>query len=73
MNTLVHRFVNNDINQAGCVESKVWVKKRGGLRQIVFEIAFPQSARPTLQYISPEFGYRSPLQRPHPGENSYKL
>ena len=36
-------------------------KKRGGLRQIVFEIAFPQSARPTLRYISPEFGYRSPL------------
>ena len=27
MNTLVHRFVNNDINQAGCVELKVWVKK----------------------------------------------
>lgn len=48
-------------------------KKRGGLRQIVFEIAVPQSARPTLQYISPEFGYRSSLRRPHPGENSYKL
>ena len=48
-------------------------KKRGGLRQIVFEIAVPQSARPTLQYISPEFDYRSPLRRPHPGENSYKL
>ena len=48
-------------------------KKRGGLRQIVFEIAVPQSARPTLQYILPEFGCRSPLRRPHPGENSYKL
>ena len=27
MNTLVHRFVNNDIDQAGCEKLKVWVKK----------------------------------------------
>ena len=48
-------------------------KKRGGLRQIVLLKKRRGTARPTLRYISPEFGYRSPLRRPHPGENSYKL
>ena len=43
-------------------------KKRGGLHRIVFEIAFPQFALPTLRYISPEFGCRSGLWRPHPGK-----
>ena len=28
----------------------------------MFEKSFPQSARPTLRYILPEFGCRSPLQ-----------
>ena len=32
----------------------------------MFEKSFPQSARPTLRYILPEFGCRSPLRRPHP-------
>ena len=35
--------------------------------------AFPRSARPTLRYISSEFGCRSPLRRPHPGKISHKL
>ncbi len=35
----------------------------------VFEKSFPQSARPTLRYISPEFGCRSPLRRPHPAKS----
>ena len=39
----------------------------------VFEKSFPQYARPTLREISPEFGCRSPLQRPYPGEISHKL
>ena len=30
----------------------------------MFEKSFPQSARPALQYILPEFGLRSPLRRP---------
>ena len=28
---------------------------------------------PLWQYISPKFGCRSPLRRPHPGKISYKL
>ena len=39
----------------------------------LFEKSFPQSVRPTLREISPEFGCRSPLRRPHPGEISHKL
>ena len=39
----------------------------------MFEKSFPQSARPTLREISPEFGCRSPLRRPHPGEISHKV
>ncbi len=35
--------------------------------------SFPQSARPTLRDISPEFSCRSPLRRPHPGKISHKL
>ena len=31
--------------------------------QSVFEKSFPQSARPTLRYILPEFSCRSPLRR----------
>ena len=38
----------------------------------LFEKSFPQSARPTLRYILPEFGCRSPLRRPHPGKISHK-
>ena len=39
----------------------------------VSEKSFPQSARPTLRDISPEFSCRSPLRRPHPGKISHKL
>ena len=39
----------------------------------VLEKSFPQSARPTLRYILPEFGCRSPLRRPHPDKISHKL
>jgi len=35
--------------------------------------SFQQSARPTLRYVSPEFGCRSPLRRPHPDKISHKL
>ena len=35
-----------------------------GLAWSMFEKSFPQSARPALQYILPEFGLRSPLRRP---------
>ena len=42
-------------------------------RQSVFEKAFPQSARPTLQYILPEFSCRSPLRRLHPDKIFHKL
>ena len=42
--------------------------------QSVFEKSFPQSARPTLRYILPEFGCRSsPLRRFHPNKISHKL
>ena len=52
MNMRVHRFANNDINQAGCVKLKVQMEKMcGGLRQSVSEKSFLQSARPTLRYI----------------------
>ena len=39
----------------------------------MFEKSFPQSARPALQYILPEFGLRSPLRRPYPGKISCKI
>jgi len=39
----------------------------------VSEKSFPQSARPTLRDISPEFSCRSPLRRPHPGKIYHKL
>ena len=42
-------------------------------RQSVFEKAFPQSARPTLQYILLEFSCHSPLRCPHPGKIFHKL
>ena len=48
-------------------------EKIKGLCQSVFEKSFPQSARPTLRYILPEFGCRSPLRRPHPDKISHKL
>ena len=41
--------------------------------QSMLEKAFPRFARPTLRYISSEFGCRSPLRRPHPGKISHKL
>ena len=41
--------------------------------QSVFEKAFPQSARPTLQYILLEFSCHSPLRCPHPGKIFHKL
>ena len=34
---------------------------------------FPQAASPTLQYILPSFGCRSPLRRPHSDKISHKL
>lgn len=50
MNMRVHRFANNDINQAGCVKLKVQMEKMcGGLRQSVSEKSFLQSARLILQ------------------------
>ena len=53
MNMRVHRFANNDINQAGCVKLKVRMEKMcGGLRQSVYEKSFLQSARLALLYIS---------------------
>jgi len=39
----------------------------------VFEKSFPQSARPILRYILPEFGCRSPLWRPYSNKISHKL
>lgn len=57
MNMRVHRFANNDINQAGCVKLKVRMEKMcGGLRPSVSEKSFLQSARSTLRCIFPEFG-----------------
>jgi hypothetical protein len=41
--------------------------------QSLFEKSFQQSARPTLWYISPEFGCRSSLLRPYPGKGFRKL
>ena len=41
--------------------------------QSVFEKAFPQSARPTLQYILLEFSCHSPLRRLHPDKIFHKL
>jgi len=53
MNMRVHRFANNDINQAGCVKLKVQMEKMcGGLRQSVYKKSFLQSARLALPYIS---------------------
>ena len=37
------------------------------------EKSFPQSASPTLRYILPSFGFRSPLRRPHSDKISHKL
>ena len=39
----------------------------------MFENSFLPSAHPTLRYICPEFGQRSPLRLPHPGQISHKL
>ena len=39
----------------------------------VSEKSFPQSASPTLRYILPSFGCRSPLRRPHSDKISHKL
>lgn len=41
--------------------------------QSVSEKSFPQSASPTLRYILPSFGCRSPLRRPHSDKISHKL
>ena len=35
--------------------------------------AFPQSASPSLRYILPSFGCRSPLRRPNSDKISHKL
>ena len=60
----VHRFANNDINQAGCVKLKVRMDKMcGGLRQSVSEKSFLQSARLALLYILFGFGRRGSLQQ----------
>ena len=57
MNMRVHRFANNDINQAGCVKLKVRMEKMcGGLRPSVSEKSFLQSARLALLYILFGFG-----------------
>nr|UWD55814.1 MAG: hypothetical protein [Bacteriophage sp.] len=37
------------------------------------EKSFPQSASPTLRYILPSFGCRSPLRRPYSDKISHKL
>ena len=37
------------------------------------EKTFSQFVRPTVRYILPEFGCRSPLRRPHPDKISHKL
>ena len=39
----------------------------------VSEKSFPKSASPTLRYILPSFGCRSPLRRPHSDKISHKL
>ena len=41
--------------------------------QSVPEKSFPKSASPTLRYILPSFGCRSPLRRPHSDKISHKL
>ena len=38
----------------------------------VSEKSFPQSASPTLRYILPSFGCRSPLRRPYSDKISHK-
>ena len=40
--------------------------------QSVSEKSFPQSASPTLRYILPSFGCRSPLRRPYSDKISHK-
>ena len=45
----------------------------GGSALSVSEKSFPQSASPTLRYILPSFGCRSPLRRPHSDKISHKL
>ena len=37
------------------------------------EKSFPQSASPTLRYILPSFGCRSPLRRPYSDKISHEL
>jgi len=39
----------------------------------VSEKSFPQSASPTLRYILPSFGCRSPLRRPYSDKISHEL
>ena len=47
MNMRVHRFANNDINQAGCVKLKVRMEKMcGGLRPSVSEKIIPAICTP---------------------------
>ena len=56
--------VHWDIKQINKYSNKSWS---------VSEKSFPQSASPTLRYILPSFGCRSPLRRPHSDKISHKL
>ena len=73
MNMRIYCFMSNYTNQAGYVELRDgWKNAWRATLERVWK-SFPQSARPTLRYISPEFGCRSLLRRPHPGEIYHKL
>ena len=50
-----------------------WIMELIISTQSVSEKSFPQSANPTLRYILPSFGCRSPLRRPHSDKISHKL
>ena len=50
-----------------------WIMELIISTQSVSEKSFPQSASPTLRYILPSFGCRSPLRRPHSDKIYHKL
>ena len=65
----VDEIVNLIVETVRCKNDKILIASNSS----VSEKSFPQSASPTLRYILPSFGCRSPLRRPHSDKISHKL
>ena len=55
----------------GNAVASLCVEKKGA--RACLKKSFPQSASPTLRYILPSFGCRSPLRRPYSDKISHEL